>query len=35
MTPVDAARNNLVVGLKEDGAVAQVVEEGIDRWLDV
>ena len=33
--PVDAAGDDLVVGLQEDGAVAEVVEEGYDGGLDV
>ena len=35
MSPVDAAGDDFVVGLEEDRPVAQVVEEGIDGWLDV
>ena len=35
MAPVDASLDYLVVGLEEDGPVAEVVEEGIDRGLDV
>ena len=35
MAPVDAARDDFVVGLQEDGAVAEVVKEGVHGWLDV
>lgn len=35
MTPVDSAGDDFIVGLQEDGAVAEVVEEGVDGWLDV
>ena len=35
MPPVDAAWDDLVVGLQEDGAVSQVIEEGYDGGLDV
>ena len=35
MSPVHAAFDYFVVGLHEDGAVAQVVEEGVHGWLHV
>ena len=35
MSPVDAAGEDLVVGLQEDGAVAEVVEEGVHGRLHV
>lgn len=35
MPPVDASRNDLVVGLKKDGAVSEIVEQRDDRGLDV
>jgi hypothetical protein len=35
VTHVDTAGNDLVVGLQENGAVAEVVEEGDDGRLDV
>ena len=35
VAPVDAAWDDFVVGLEEDGAVAEVVEEGVDGRLDV
>ena len=35
MPPVDAAGEDLVVGLQEDGAVAKVVKEGVHRRLHV
>ena len=35
MAPVDAPFDHLVVGLEEDGPVAEVVEEGVDGGLDI
>ena len=35
MTPVYAAGDDFVVGLQEDGTVAEVVEERVDRGLDI
>lgn len=35
MAPVDAAGNDFVVGLEEDAAVSEVLEERIDGRLDV
>ena len=35
VSPVDAAGDDFVVGLEEDGAVSEVVEEGVDGGLDV
>ena len=35
MAPVDASLDDLVVGLEEDGPVAEVVEEGVDGGLNV
>lgn len=35
MAPVHGALDDLVVGLEEDGAVAEVVEEGVHGGLDV
>ena len=32
MAPVDAAGDNFVVGLQEDSAVTEVVEQGVDGW---
>ena len=35
VAPIDAAGDDFVVGLEEDAAVAEVVEEGVDGRLDV
>lgn len=35
MAPVYAAGDYFVVGLEEDAAVAEIVEEGVYSWLDV
>lgn len=35
MPPIDATGNNLVVGLKEDGSICEVVEERYDGGLDI
>ena len=35
MPPVDAAGDDLVVGLKQDGAVLEVLEEGLHDGFDV
>ena len=35
MAPVYAAREDFVVGLEEDAAIAEIVEEGVYGWLDV
>lgn len=35
VAPIDRAGDNFVVGLEEDGAVGEIVEEGVDCRLDV
>lgn len=35
MAPIYAAGNHFVVGLEEDASIAEIVEKGVNGWLDV
>ena len=35
MAPIYAAGNHFVVGLEEDASIAEIVEKGVNGWLDI